>query len=172
MSGRLMRAVNPHPSPSTDGTASTRVPGAFVSSCCFFQFFLNAQAARAGSLRTSGASLHAMCTRTTTVTLLSTMNSDSSFKTLTDQKWFKGAGLWTDSGHGVADRLRQLAAERGLSPAQLAVGAVLAEPHVTAALVGCSSPAQVHQLARILPVTFPPGDDFPLTKTKENVSHG
>jgi len=47
----------------------------------------------------------------------------------------------------AARELSRLAAERGVPPAALAVAFVLANPDVTSALVGATSPAQLHETA-------------------------
>jgi aryl-alcohol dehydrogenase (NADP+) len=57
---------------------------------------------------------------------------------------------WHDRELETVEALRPLAAEAGLAPAQLAIAWVLAEPTVTAPIVGASRPEQLDRNQRVL----------------------
>jgi aryl-alcohol dehydrogenase (NADP+) len=57
---------------------------------------------------------------------------------------------WHDRELDTVEALRPLAAEAGLAPAQLAIAWVLAEPTVTAPIVGASRPEQLDRNQRVL----------------------
>lgn len=57
----------------------------------------------------------------------------------------KGAGYWTAAGRASADRVRKVAAEAGLTPAQTALAALLACPEVAAVLVGATCVDQLRE---------------------------
>lgn len=54
---------------------------------------------------------------------------------------------WQDQLHDTVDAMRPLAAEAGISMAQLAVGWVLANPAITSPIVGATRPAQLDDAA-------------------------
>ena len=54
---------------------------------------------------------------------------------------------WQDQLHDVVDQIRPLAAEAGMSMAQLAVAWVLANPVVTSPIVGATRPEQLDDAA-------------------------
>jgi 1-deoxyxylulose-5-phosphate synthase len=60
------------------------------------------------------------------------------------------ARYWNDAAFDVVDGLRQLGAQWGRTPAQLALAWMLARPGVNAAIVGADSAAQVLELAGVL----------------------
>jgi 1-deoxyxylulose-5-phosphate synthase len=60
------------------------------------------------------------------------------------------ARYWNDAAFDVVDGLRQLGAQWGRTPAQLALAWMLARPGVNAAIVGADSAAQVLELAGAL----------------------
>ena len=55
----------------------------------------------------------------------------------------KGLGYWNDDGFATVGRLRALGLRRSVSPARLAIAALLSRRDVAAALVGASSPQQI-----------------------------
>ena len=69
--------------------------------------------------------------------------------------WAMGRFL-TDEVFEAVDRLRPIAADAGLSPAQLALAWVLREPNVASALVGASRPEQLDENAAASGVALDP----------------
>jgi aryl-alcohol dehydrogenase-like predicted oxidoreductase len=63
----------------------------------------------------------------------------------------KGAGYWTPEGWAVADRVRLLAAGRGVPAVHVALGALLAHPQVSAVLVGAGDTDQVRATGGLPP---------------------
>ncbi len=61
-------------------------------------------------------------------------------------------GAARDHAHDVLDRMKVLAEETGLTIAQLSIGWTLAQPGVTAALVGAKRPEQIQETAAARPL--------------------
>ncbi|MFE4924864.1 aldo/keto reductase [Streptomyces sp. NPDC056661] len=55
----------------------------------------------------------------------------------------KGARYWNAEGFATVERVRKLAKDRGVSPAQIALSALLSYPEVSAVLVGATSTEHV-----------------------------
>jgi aryl-alcohol dehydrogenase-like predicted oxidoreductase len=64
---------------------------------------------------------------------------------------------WHDREFATIEALRGLAAEAGMSVAQLAIAWVLAHPAITAPIVGASRPAQLDDVIAAVDKTFDPG---------------
>ena len=86
-------------------------------------------------------------------------NADSAF-TGTDLRGrsalFRGEPL--HRGLAIVERLRQIAAKHSVSPSQVAISAVLAQPGVTVALAGIKSPAQAAENAAAADLLLDPED--------------
>ena len=66
----------------------------------------------------------------------------------------KGKGYWGKLGFETVSRVRQLSAERGLSTAQTALGALLGQPFVSAVLVGAVTDKHVRDISTVGPNTI------------------
>ena len=72
-----------------------------------------------------------------------------------------GAGLFAhteDNDHQVAEALARVAAQRGVSRAQVALAWLLRTPGVTAPIVGASKPAQLDDAVAALSLTLQPDE--------------
>ena len=83
----------------------------------------------------------------------------------------KGAGYWTAKGQAVADRVRTLAADRGVPPAHVALAALLTHPQVSAVLVGASDADQVRANSDLPPDLLDEADVRYLTGLSEDLTH-
>jgi aryl-alcohol dehydrogenase-like predicted oxidoreductase len=63
----------------------------------------------------------------------------------------KGVELWSDTGMRQAERVLSIAQDLGLSPAQVALGALLAQPEIAAVLVGLTATQDIDQLSALEP---------------------
>jgi 1-deoxyxylulose-5-phosphate synthase len=61
---------------------------------------------------------------------------------------------YTDADHDVVDRVIEIAAARGVSPAQIALAWLLRQPAVTAPIVGASKMEQLDQAIGALEITL------------------
>ena len=61
---------------------------------------------------------------------------------------------YQDADFGIADRCAELAARRGVSPAQVALAWLLHKPVVTAPIVGATKPEHLDQAIRAMTLTL------------------
>ena len=63
----------------------------------------------------------------------------------------KGVSYWTDQGFATLEKVRAVASQLGVSPAQIALAGILSFPEISAVLVGASSIEQLKECSEMDP---------------------